>query len=229
MEKLRKVNDHLYEIPREGAMKVPGRIYASEKLMEHIRSEDSLTQVANVAQLPGIVGYSFAMPDIHSGYGFSIGGVAAMDAADGVISPGGVGYDINCGVRLARTGSSLSDVKEHVPDIIAAMYHTIPTGVGSHGAIPRLAKGSWKGFCPRAPPGPWGTVTARVRTWNSPRKAAPSGRRTPMPSRSEPMNGGATSSDSGERESFCGVTGGGGNFPPRRRLGASGWLKGRLR
>jgi len=141
MEKLRKVNDHLYEIPREGAMKVPGRIYASEALMDHIRSEDSLTQVANVAQLPGIIGYSFAMPDIHSGYGFSIGGVAAMDAADGVISPGGVGYDINCGVRLARTGLTLADVKNEVPEIISAMYHTIPTGVGSHGAIPRLAKG----------------------------------------------------------------------------------------
>jgi tRNA-splicing ligase RtcB len=90
-----QVSDVLWEIPREGGMRVPGRIYASETLMNLIREENSLQQVANVAHLPGIIGYSLAMPDIHWGYGFPIGGVAAVDAEEGVISPGGVGYDIN--------------------------------------------------------------------------------------------------------------------------------------
>ena len=84
-------------------MRVPGRIYANSRMMGEMRDDPSLAQVANVACLPGIVGYSLAMPDIHWGYGFPIGGVAAVDAEAGVISPGGVGYDINCGVRLART------------------------------------------------------------------------------------------------------------------------------
>lgn len=92
---LKKVHDYLWEIPPHGGMRVPGRIYASEKLLKDIRSDESLKQVANVAHLPGIVGYSLAMPDIHWGYGFPIGGVAATDPDQGVISPGGVGYDIN--------------------------------------------------------------------------------------------------------------------------------------
>jgi tRNA-splicing ligase RtcB len=92
---LARLEDYLWEIPRQGGMRVPGRIYATEKLMAAIKSDNSLKQVMNVAHLPGIVGYSLAMPDIHWGYGFPIGGVAAVDAAEGVISPGGVGYDIN--------------------------------------------------------------------------------------------------------------------------------------
>ena len=93
--KLTRIDDCLWEIPRQGGMKVPGRIYANEKLMDSLKDDNSLTQVVNVAHLPGIVGYSLAMPDIHWGYGFPIGGVAAMDMDTGVVSPGGVGYDIN--------------------------------------------------------------------------------------------------------------------------------------
>jgi tRNA-splicing ligase RtcB len=93
---IRQIHDYLWEIPKQGGMRVPGRIYATQELMADIQKEEALQQVVNVAHLPGIVGYSLAMPDIHWGYGFPIGGVAAVDAAEGVISPGGVGYDINC-------------------------------------------------------------------------------------------------------------------------------------
>ena len=92
---LTQIETNLWEIPRQGQMRVPGRIYASAAMMRQLRDDPCLTQVANVAHLPGIVGYSLAMPDIHWGYGFPIGGVAAMRVEDGVISPGGVGYDIN--------------------------------------------------------------------------------------------------------------------------------------
>ena len=92
---VRKLADFLWEIPRSGAMRVPGRVYATESMLEKVRREGGLNQVRNVAHLPGIVCCSLAMPDIHWGYGFPIGGVAAMDAEDGVVSPGGVGYDIN--------------------------------------------------------------------------------------------------------------------------------------
>jgi tRNA-splicing ligase RtcB len=92
---LRQIDKNLWEIPKQGGMRVPGRIYASAELMKGLRDDPCLQQVANVAHLPGIVGYSLAMPDIHWGYGFPIGGVAATRVEDGVISPGGVGYDIN--------------------------------------------------------------------------------------------------------------------------------------
>ena len=93
--KLNRIKECLWEIPRQSGMRVPGRIYATEKLMAGLKEDNSLRQVMNVAHLPGIVGYSLAMPDIHWGYGFPIGGVAAVDFNDGVVSPGGVGYDIN--------------------------------------------------------------------------------------------------------------------------------------
>ena len=93
--KVQKIDDYRWRIPREGQMRVDGLVYASEPLMRAIRGDQSLQQVANVAHLPGIVGHSIAMPDIHWGYGFPIGGVAAFDAEEGVISPGGIGYDIN--------------------------------------------------------------------------------------------------------------------------------------
>jgi tRNA-splicing ligase RtcB (3'-phosphate/5'-hydroxy nucleic acid ligase) len=92
---LKRLEEWLWEIPRQGGMRVPGRIYASEKLMADLKQDNSLRQVMNVAHLPGIVGYSLAMPDIHWGYGFPIGGVAAVSIDEGVVSPGGVGYDIN--------------------------------------------------------------------------------------------------------------------------------------
>ena len=92
---IKRLNHYLWEIPRTGGMRVPGRVYATEKLFSILKEDNSLRQVMNVAHLPGIVGYSLAMPDIHWGYGFPIGGVAALDASEGVVSPGGVGYDIN--------------------------------------------------------------------------------------------------------------------------------------
>jgi len=138
---LNKINDWLWEIPRTGAMRVPVHIYASEHLMETIRHDDSIIQAANVAHLPGIVKHSLAMPDIHLGYGFPIGGVAAMDPEnDGVISPGGIGYDINCGVRLVRTDLYKHDIRDNLKDLINQLFRDIPTGVGSAKAIQRLSR-----------------------------------------------------------------------------------------
>ncbi len=130
----------MWEIPRRDGMRVPGRIYASAKLMETLRDDPALQQVANVAHLPGIVGHALAMPDLHWGYGFPIGGVAAMDADDGVVSPGGIGYDINCGVRLLRTKLAADDVGGCLPRIADALCAAIPAGVGSQGAIPKLSR-----------------------------------------------------------------------------------------
>ena len=110
--KLKKLDDYRWEIPRSGAMRVPGLIYASEKLLKTMGTDEAPKQVANVAQLPGIVRYSLAMPDMHWGYGFPIGGVAAFDLKGGVISPGGVGYDINCGCRLVTTRLHTEDIKK---------------------------------------------------------------------------------------------------------------------
>ena len=136
---IEKIHENLFEIPPFGKMRVPGRIYASEKMMETIIAEDeSIQQVINVAHLPGIQKYSLGMPDIHWGYGFPIGGVAATDYEEGVISPGGVGYDINCGVRLARTSLKREEVKPHLQELITNLFRNIPTGVGSEGAIRRL-------------------------------------------------------------------------------------------
>jgi tRNA-splicing ligase RtcB len=135
---LKRIHDYLWEIPRHGAMLVPGRIYANAKMIDELREDPALQQVANVACLPGIVGYSLAIPDIHWGYGFPIGGVAAMDADAGVISPGGVGYDINCGVRLARTNLQFSEIVPKIDRLADALFNAIPAGVGSKGAIPDL-------------------------------------------------------------------------------------------
>jgi tRNA-splicing ligase RtcB len=139
MVQLNKINDNLWEIPVQGRMSVPGRVYASSKLMDKIREDKSLEQVANVACLPGIINYSLAMPDIHWGYGFPIGGVAAFDMDKGVISPGGVGYDINCGVRLMLTSLTVDDVQSKIKEIVRDLYNAIPSGVGSEGAIPKLS------------------------------------------------------------------------------------------
>ena len=128
---LKRVSEYEYRIEPHGGMRVPGLIYASEAMIDSIRSDKSPQQVANVAHLPGIVRYSMAMPDIHWGYGFPIGGVAAFDPDEGVLSPGGVGYDINCGVRLLRTELDRSDVADRLADLSLAIYHAIPAGVGS--------------------------------------------------------------------------------------------------
>jgi len=135
---LRRLADDLWEIPRQGGMRVPARIYASEAMMAGLRDDPALTQMVNVAHLPGIVGAALAMPDIHWGYGFPIGGVAAVDADEGVISPGGIGYDINCGVRLLRTRLGAAELTGHLPRLADALFQAIPAGVGSHGAIPKL-------------------------------------------------------------------------------------------
>ncbi|MEK7210961.1 MAG: RtcB family protein [Candidatus Binatota bacterium] len=137
---LKKIEQYLWEIPRQGGMRVPGRIYASEKLLADLKEDNSLRQVMNVAHLPGIVGYSLAMPDIHWGYGFPIGGVAAMDLNDGVISPGGVGYDINCGVRLVKTHLTYSAIQQKMTRLVDTLFSLIPSGVGAEGAIPKLSK-----------------------------------------------------------------------------------------
>jgi tRNA-splicing ligase RtcB len=140
--KLNKITDYLWEIPQstQECMNVPGRIYASEKLLKIVGEDKSPQQVANVACLPGIVGYSLAMPDIHWGYGFPIGGVAAFDIEHGgVISPGGVGYDINCGVRLIKTNLFVKDIQPRLKDILSHLYNAIPSGVGSSGAIAKLS------------------------------------------------------------------------------------------
>ncbi|GIW40673.1 MAG: RNA-splicing ligase RtcB [Candidatus Binatia bacterium] len=136
---LRRVGKVVWEIPKSGGMRVPGRIYATEKLLRDIEKDESLRQVVNVAHLPGIVGYSLAMPDIHLGYGFPIGGVAAVDLEEGVISPGGVGYDINCGVRLVATSLRFEEIQPRLERLADALFEAIPCGVGSEGAIPKLS------------------------------------------------------------------------------------------
>lgn len=135
--KLRQIDEHRWEIPQTGGMRVPGRIFASKAMIRDIRSDRSPQQVANVAHLPGIVGHSLAMPDMHWGYGFPIGGVAAFDPDEGVLSPGGVGYDINCGVRLLRTNIPRSAVADRLPKLADALHRAIPAGVGqgSHRAL----------------------------------------------------------------------------------------------
>ncbi|NLE23588.1 MAG: RtcB family protein [Actinobacteria bacterium] len=116
-------------------MRVPGRVYAHASLFEQAGHEEALQQVANVATLPGVVTASIAMPDIHWGYGFPIGGVAAMDEADGVVSPGGVGFDINCGVRLVRTELELDDVRPRLEPLMHQFMRSVPQGSGPHGAL----------------------------------------------------------------------------------------------
>src|SRR5512135_3692450 len=137
---LTRIQDYLWEIPRSGAMRVPGRIYVTESMLDRVRDEGGLEQVRNVAHLPGIVGYSLAMPDIHWGYGFPIVGVAATDPAQGgVISPGGVGYDINCGVRTMATSLTRADVAGKLERMVTAMFRHIPTGLGAAHAIERVS------------------------------------------------------------------------------------------
>jgi len=126
-----RLDPHRWLIPREGKMRVDGLIFADDTLMRDIRGGQAVTQVANVAQLPGIVGRSIGMPDIHWGYGFAIGGVAAFDPEEGgVISPGGVGYDINCGVRLLRSNLTARELRPRLSGIMDRLYDRIPAGVG---------------------------------------------------------------------------------------------------
>jgi len=140
--RLEKLDDYRWLIPKtyKAGMRVPGLIYSSEEMLAHVLDEQAPEQVANVAFLPGIVGYSLAMPDIHWGYGFPIGGVAAIRVEDGVVSPGGVGFDINCGVRLLRTNMVEEEVRPRIKELIDALYVNVPSGLGSAGKI-RLRPG----------------------------------------------------------------------------------------
>src|SRR5262245_18568573 len=133
---LEKVSDCCYRIPKSyrADIRVDGLIYADEKLIEQIQNDQAPEQVANVATLPGIQHASLAMPDIHWGYGFGIGGVWATDPDEGgVISPGGVGYYINCGVRLVRSNLFLKDVQPRLKQLIEELFREVPTGVGRTG------------------------------------------------------------------------------------------------
>ena len=135
---LEKIDDYRWRIPtsHDPGMRVPGLIFADEHLLKDIRHDQAIQQVVNVAHLPGIVRYSLAMPDIHWGYGFPIGGVAAVDPEEGgVISPGGIGFDINCGVRLMRTDLTVEEVQPKLRTLVATLFNTIPCGVGMHGDI----------------------------------------------------------------------------------------------
>jgi tRNA-splicing ligase RtcB len=128
---IERIDDTRWRIPRHGGMRVDGLVFASDAMMAEIRQDRSLEQVANVAWLPGILDASLAMPDIHWGYGFPIGGVAAVDPDEGVISPGGVGYDINCGVRLVRSGLDRDEVVPRLRELVDTLFANIPTGVGA--------------------------------------------------------------------------------------------------
>lgn len=132
---LKKITPYCYEIPRSGAMNVPGRVYMSARMAAELHEDEALQQVANVATLPGILKAAMAMPDMHWGYGFPIGGVAAFDWDSGIVSPGGVGYDINCGVRLAGTGLEEKQVQPVLDRLVNALFQNIPSGVGSTGSV----------------------------------------------------------------------------------------------
>jgi tRNA-splicing ligase RtcB len=136
-EAINQLDDYLYEIPTSfrGDMRVPARLYADAELLEHALGDESVKQLVNTATLPGVVEHVLAMPDMHQGYGFPIGGVVATALPDGVISPGGVGYDINCGVRLLGTHLHAEEVQPHLNNLATAIYSECPSGVGQSGEI----------------------------------------------------------------------------------------------
>jgi tRNA-splicing ligase RtcB (3'-phosphate/5'-hydroxy nucleic acid ligase) len=136
--KLKRLTPNLCEIPREGGMKVPARVYV-KGTVEALHADEALKQLVNVAHLPGILQYALAMPDIHWGYGFPIGGIAAVDPQDGAVSPGGVGYDINCGVRLIAFDVTVQDVRDRMAEVVRELFRDIPVGVGASQAIARLS------------------------------------------------------------------------------------------
>jgi len=134
-ESLKKITDYLWEIPKTGQMRVAARFYASEKMMKDILQDRSLEQLVNVAVLPEIQKYALAMPDIHEGYGFPIGGVAAVSYPEGVISPGGIGYDINCGIRFLKSTLTFEETKGQCGNLSHSLFKEIPSGVGKGGKI----------------------------------------------------------------------------------------------
>lgn len=151
---LERIDQNRWRIPADyrDDMKVDGIVYADDKLMEALRHDQALEQVANVATLPGIVGASLAMPDIHWGYGFCIGGVAATDVdAGGVVSPGGVGYDINCGVRLLRTSLTAEQVRPRLKELVDQLFRDVPCGVGVGGKF-KFSPAELRELCVRGAP-----------------------------------------------------------------------------
>jgi len=144
---VKKLEENIYEIApktimvriqgkiEKFQMKVPVHIYANKYILEHISRDRTFDQISNVACLPGIKKHAIALSDAHQGYGFCIGGVAGTDAVDGMISPGGVGYDINCGVNLLRTNLSDKNIKHNLPDLLNSIFHNIPSGLGSKGKL----------------------------------------------------------------------------------------------
>lgn len=139
---------YTWEITPFGDMRVPVRVYADERLLEGIESDNTIQQAINVAHLPGIVRASYAMPDAHWGYGFPIGGVAAFDPDEGgVVSPGGIGYDINCGVRVVRTDLTRDEVKPRIKELVNALFDNVPCGVGSSKAIRTLSESELREVC----------------------------------------------------------------------------------
>ncbi len=145
---LKRVSDQVWEIEPVGRMNVPVRVYADSELIVSIERDNAMQQSMNVAHMPGIVRASLAMPDAHWGYGFPIGGVAAFDAErGGVISPGGIGFDINCGVRLIRTDLTESQVKPKIQELVNEFYRQVPCGVGSSKAIQKLSEAEMRRVC----------------------------------------------------------------------------------
>jgi tRNA-splicing ligase RtcB len=130
-----KITDYIWEIPQNFRedMKVPARVFATENMLDEILEDKSLWQLTNVATLPGIYKYALAMPDVHEGYGFCVGAVAAFDYNEGIISPGGIGFDINCGVRLSVTDLDYEEVKDKIPKLTEEIFKHVPSGVGRGG------------------------------------------------------------------------------------------------
>ncbi|OGG57449.1 RNA-splicing ligase RtcB [Candidatus Kaiserbacteria bacterium RIFCSPHIGHO2_01_FULL_55_17] len=137
ISRLKKIEEYLWEIPKSARadMRVPARVYATQKILEDISEDKSLEQLMNVATLPGIVGYALAMPDVHEGYGFPVGGVAAFDIEKGIISPGGIGYDINCGVRLLLSKRTREEIAPLARDLGRTIFAEVPSGVGRGGRL----------------------------------------------------------------------------------------------
>jgi len=138
--RVERIDEYRWRVPREGGMRTEGLIFADAELMRDLEGDQSVQQVANVAHLPGIVGPAIAMPDIHWGYGFPIGGVAAFDEEEGVVSPGGVGYDINCGVRLLVAPLGIADVRPRLAQLVDTLFATIPSGVGASRSDVKLGR-----------------------------------------------------------------------------------------
>jgi tRNA-splicing ligase RtcB len=132
---LRKVREYVWEVPKEGDMRVPARVLASETLLDQIADDKTLEQLRNSTHLPGVRKYNLCMPDGHQGYGFPVGGVAGIDAEEGCISPGAVGYDINCGVRMMKTNLSYDDVQGREEELVDALFANIPSGLGGGGVV----------------------------------------------------------------------------------------------